>query len=78
MKTVTLHIEEPIYDRFKENAAERGVAAAELIREAMRRFVEDELESGPSLADIEPSRLGPLYDRLNLTDLGSEMLDDRA
>ncbi len=78
MKTVTIHIEEPIYDLFKETAAERGMAAAELIREAMRRFATDELERGPSLADLRPTELGPLYERLDLSDLGDEMFDDRA
>lgn len=78
MKTVTIHIEEPVYERFKETAAERGVAAAELIREAMRRFAEDELERGPSLADLKPAVLGPLYARLDLSNLDGEMMDDRA
>jgi hypothetical protein len=77
MKTLTLHIEEPVYQLFKETAAEKGTSAAELIREAMRRYAEDDLQRGPSLADLEPVALGPRYDRLDLSDLGEEMIGDR-
>lgn len=77
MKTLTLHIEESVYRSYKDHAAERGVSAAELVREAMRRYAESELTRGASLAELRPTALGPRYDRLDLTDLGEELFDDR-
>jgi hypothetical protein len=73
MKAVTINIEESVYDAFKERASERGIAAAELIREAMRRFAASELASGPSLADLKPTAMGPLMP-LDLSTLDEEML----
>lgn len=78
MKTLTLHIEEPVYRLFKETAAETGTSAAELIRDAMRRYAEEDLQRGSSLKDLEPVTLGPRYNRLDLSALGEEMISDRS
>jgi hypothetical protein len=73
MKAVTINIEESVYDAFKERASEQGIAAAELIREAMRRFAASELAGGTSLADLKPTAMGPLMP-LDLSTLDEEML----
>ena len=77
MKAVAINIEESVYDAFKERASEQGIAAAELIREAMRRFATSELANGPSLADLKPVAMEPLMP-LDLSNLDGEMFDNRA
>jgi hypothetical protein len=77
MKAVTINIDESVYEAFKKEATERKIPAAELIREAMRRFAASELATGPSLADLKPMAMQPRAP-LDLSTLDEEMLDDRA
>lgn len=74
MKTISLSVSEDDYAVYREAAKMLGRPIAQLIREAMARYREEELDSKPPLTDLPvlvghrplgelPSR-GDLYDEI--------------
>lgn len=55
MKAVTIHVSEPVYREFKEQARRRERPASELIRAAMDEYRERHFRSGTSLAEPLPA-----------------------
>jgi hypothetical protein len=60
MKTITIHVSEPIYREFQDFAKSTDRKTAELIREAMELYCEQRIRSRKthSLLEHEPISLG--------------------
>ncbi len=61
MKTVTIDISDPIYEQFEQQARQSNRRPAELMSEALGRYLErgDRPTSGHSVLDIKSFPLGP-------------------
>ena len=78
MKTITLHVSEPIYREFQEFAKRTDRKTAELIREAMELYCADRIRrrGEHSLLDHEPISLGkPLRPAKTRADLLEHYFD---
>ena len=63
MKAVTIHVSEPVYRDFQEQARRRDRPASELIRAAMEEYREHHFRGGVSLADPLPAAsIGPVVE----------------
>jgi hypothetical protein len=71
MRTISIHVSDSDYAEFKSRAAQAERPVAELIREAMRRWLADQRRSGASLTDLAPIDCGAMllpFDRYEVTE----------
>jgi hypothetical protein len=73
MLPISIHVAEPDYVALKALAARRGRPVAELVREAMARYLHDERRHGESLATIPAHHSGKLRRRWRRSGLLDEM-----
>ena len=63
MKAVTIHVNEPVYREFKEQARQRERPTSELIRAAMDEYRERHFCGGTSLAEpMPPASVGAVLE----------------
>jgi len=75
MKTISVHVSEPVYEDFIQHAQRTDRTAAELIREAMELFRNQRIRPRTSLAALRPLNLGKTIKPLSSRDdLLGEML----
>ena len=80
MKTITVHVSEPIYHEFQSFAKKTDRKTAELIREAMELYCQQRIRQRKthSLLDHEPVDMGkPLKPSRSRADLLESFFDDR-
>ena len=58
MRTITVHVSEPVYKAYQDYAREHDRKTAELVREAMAVYLETKLRRSTSLRDLKPLDLG--------------------
>lgn len=75
MKTISLHVSEDAYERFRWLAEHEGRSIAELIREAMGEYLKQARGEGPSILDLPAHDSGPLLEPWTRTDLYDQMLE---
>ena len=75
MKTITVHVSEPVYKEFQEFAKRTDRKASELIREAMELYRDQKIrrQSSHSVRDIRGISVGKIVKPWKSR---SEMLDD--
>lgn len=73
MKTVTLNVDEKIYERLKTYANRTGRATSELIREAMAQYSETHIPNQESIFDGTPHHVGAVLQELSAED---DILDE--
>ena len=73
MKTVTLNVDEAVYERFQSYARKSGRPASELIREAMAEYAEREVPHPTSIFDGAPHHVGAVLRDLSAED---DVLDE--
>jgi len=54
MKTVTMHVDESVYSEFQQTARQAHCSTSELMRRAMRSYLERQSRPRPSLSDLPP------------------------
>lgn len=64
MRTVTLHLDEEVYNRYQREAHLRKRSASALIREAMRAYLTELAppEQTSLLDEVEPASVGKILD----------------
>lgn len=75
MRTISIHVSAADYDEFRSLAAQHGRPVAELIREAMSRWLSGHRRDGASLLDLEPIDCGSLLRPFERSDVAEEMFD---
>lgn len=75
MRTISVHVSEADYAAFKSLAAQDERPVAELIREAMSRWLVEQRRNGGSLADIRPVDCGEMLRPFDRSEVGEEMFD---
>ena len=75
MRTISVHVSESDYANFKSLAAQAGRPVAELIREAMTRWLVDHRRNGGSLADVQPVDCGAVLRPFDRGEVADEMFD---
>ncbi|MCA9795902.1 MAG: ribbon-helix-helix protein, CopG family [Candidatus Eremiobacteraeota bacterium] len=75
MKPISIYVGEKDYQEFKSLSARSGRPVAELIREAMSRYLAECRRTGGSLVDLEPHESGELLRDWTRNDLMDEMLE---
>ncbi len=79
MKTITINVSEVVYQLFQSFGKKRGRPTAELIREAMERYLEENIEGRSSVLSFIPLELGSVRpDGLEMDDLFEEMIDGES
>jgi hypothetical protein len=78
MRTISLHVDDDHYQRFKHLAATRKRPITELIREAMRDFLLKEPSSGMTLENIPARDCGAFLTGWTRGELYDEMLEEWA
>lgn len=73
MKSISVHVSETDYAELKSLAASADRPVAELIREAMSRFLLERRQSGPALSALAPHRSGRLRSGWTRDELLDEM-----
>ena len=73
MKPISIRVREGDFQRFKALAAQTGRPVAELIREAMARYLEERASRRVSPLSIQPHASGPLEAHWTRSDLYDEM-----
>jgi metal-responsive CopG/Arc/MetJ family transcriptional regulator len=75
MKTITIHVSEPVYREFQEFAKRTDRKTSELIREAMELYREQKIrrQTTHSVRDIKPVSVGKI---LKPWTSRAEMLED--
>lgn len=59
MKTITMHVDESDYSAFQQSALREHCSTSELMRQAMRSYLERQSQPRPSLADLpKPANTG--------------------
>ncbi len=58
MKTITIHVSEPVYRELQTYARRQDRTASELIREAMAQYVHERVRAEGSLRSLPPLDLG--------------------
>ena len=75
MRTITIKVEEEVYEAFQEEAKKTTHSASELIRRAMEEYKEAHIAGGTSIFDHEPVSVGRVTHPLDEEDdLLGEML----
>jgi hypothetical protein len=75
MKPISVHVPEAEYQVLKAIAARRGKPVAALLREAMHRYLAEEIREGGSLLDLRPHPSGALLELWTRSELLDEMRD---
>jgi Arc/MetJ-type ribon-helix-helix transcriptional regulator len=75
MRTISLHVPESDYAEFKSLAAQDDRPVAELIREAMRRWLAERRRNGGSLTDVQPIDCGAVLRPFDRAEVVEEMFD---
>lgn len=75
MKPISVYLPEKPYQELKSLAARRGRPVAELLREAMTRYLEDERRAAASVLDVPAHPSGRLRKRWTRSELLDEMLE---
>jgi hypothetical protein len=75
MRTISVNVSEADYDEFKSLAAQDDRPVAELIRDAMSRWLGDRRRTGPSLVDIQPVDCGAMLRPFERSEVADEMFD---
>ncbi len=75
MRTISLHVSESDYAEFKSLAAQSARPVAELIRDAMGRWLMDQRRQGPSLTSVSPVDCGAMLRPFDRADVADEMFD---
>ena len=73
MRTISLHVSESDYEAYRTLAARTSRPVAQLIREAMARWLGENPVEAPSLRDIRPVDLGPMLQPFDRSELADEM-----
>ena len=73
MRTISVHVSEADYAAFKSLAAQDERPVAELIREAMRRWLVAHQRNGSSLADLRAVDCGDSLREFNRSDVADEL-----
>jgi hypothetical protein len=77
MKTITIHVSEPVYEEFREHARKVDRNESELILEAMDLYREIHIQRRTSLRNRKPASVGgPMSPITEEDDILGEMLDD--
>jgi predicted CopG family antitoxin len=77
MKTITITVNEPVYQDFQRYAKSQDRPTSELIRQAMEEYRQRYIHPQTSLADLQPVSAGKLLRPLSAEDdLLEEMMDD--
>jgi len=63
MRPISVHVPDDAYQELKSVAARAGRPVAELIRDAMLRYLDDARQTSRSIFDIETHDSGPLRRR---------------
>lgn len=74
MKPISVHVSDQDYQSLKSLAARRGRPVAELVRDAMARYVEQERRSSVSILELPVHESGPLLAGWRRQDLLDEMM----
>ena len=77
MRIITINVNEQVYRKFQAYARAHERSTSDLIREAMQRYLERDLQHRTNLKDLPPLSLGSV--RRDFTargDLLEEMSDD--
>jgi hypothetical protein len=81
MKPISVHVDERMYERFKEIAEDEGKPVAAVIREAMARFSSERPpRNRRSILDLKPHDCGPMLQAWTREEIFDEMIgrgDDR-
>lgn len=75
MRTISVHVSDTDYTEFKSLAAQAGRPVAELIRDAMRRWLAEYHRDGGSLADLKPVDCGAMLVPFDRSEVADEMFD---
>lgn len=75
MRTISLHVSESDYAAFKSLAAQDERPVAELIREAMSRWLLEQRRSGGSLTDVVPVDCGAPLRPFDRSEVADELFD---
>lgn len=80
MKTITINVSEPVYREFQAYAKSRDRTTSEMIREAMETYLRERVQTGTSLRDVSPLRMGKVKKPLGRNDdlLGEMIRDTRS
>jgi hypothetical protein len=73
MRTISLHVSDLDYEAYKTLASRTSRPVAQLIREAMSRWLSEHPLEAPSLRDVQPVDLGPMLQPFNRADVADEM-----
>ena len=73
MRTISLHVSDSDYEAYKTLAARTSRPVAQLIREAMSRWLGEHPLDAPSLRDVRPVDLGPMLQPFDRSELADEM-----
>ncbi len=75
MRTISLHVSDSDYEAYKTLAARTSRPVAQLIREAMSRWLSEHPLEAPSLRDVQPVDLGPMLQPFDRAELADEMYE---
>ncbi|MGE0490985.1 MAG: ribbon-helix-helix domain-containing protein [Vulcanimicrobiota bacterium] len=75
MKPISIYVGERDYQEFKSLSARLGRPVAELIREAMSRYLRESRRTEGSLLALEAHESGPLLQDWTRAELMDEMLE---
>jgi hypothetical protein len=75
MRIISVHVSDADYAAFKSLAAQDERPVAELIREAMARWLVEHRRSGGSLADIRPVDCGEMLRPFDRNEVADETFD---
>lgn len=75
MRTISIHVSDSDYAEFKSLAAQDERPVAELIREAMRRWLADQRRSGASLTDLAAIDCGAMLRPFERDEVAEEMFE---
>ena len=73
MRTISLHVSDSDYEAYKALASRTSRPVAQLIREAMSRWLSEHPLEAPSLRDVQPVDLGPMLQPFDRAELADEM-----
>ncbi len=75
MRTISLHVSYADYEAYKTLASRSSRPVAQLIREAMSRWLSEHPLEAPSLREVQPVDLGPMLQPFNRAELAEEMYE---
>jgi hypothetical protein len=75
MRTISLRVSDSDYEAYKVLSSRTSRPVAELIREAMSRWLRENPIEAPSLRNVQPVDLGPMLQPFDCADLADEMYE---